>query len=177
MSSADWYIIHTLSGSEKRVKQQIQEQAAKKGMSDCFKEIVIPSIEVPEIKRGKKVMSEKKFMPGYMLIKMEMNDDAWHLVKNTAKVTGFLGNGSRPMKVPEAQIAQILSQIENKATDVTSTKMFEVGEAVKVVDGPFDSFTGVVEEVDVERSRLRLSVTIFGRSTPLDLEYSQVEKV
>ncbi|MDF2965865.1 MAG: transcription termination/antitermination protein NusG [Rickettsiaceae bacterium] len=172
-----WYIIHTISGSEKKVKQAILEQAKKKAMDSLFEEIVIPAIEVPELKKGKQILTEKKFMPGYMLIKMDMTDDAWHLVKSTPKVTGFLGSGNRPFPVSEKEVANIFSQLENKAKDVGSATLFDIGEVVKVIDGPFESFSGSVEDVDYEKTRLRVSVTIFGRSTPIDLTFNQVEKI
>ncbi|MCC2646511.1 MAG: antitermination protein NusG [Rickettsiaceae bacterium] len=172
-----WYIIHTISGSEKKVKQAILEQAKKKGMESLFEEIVIPAVEVPELKKGKQILTEKKFMPGYMLVKMDMTDEAWHLVKSTPKVTGFLGSGNRPFPVSEKEVATIFAQLENKAKDVGSTKLYDVGEMVKVIDGPFESFSGAVEEIDYDKTRLRVSVTIFGRSTPIDLTFNQVEKI
>ena len=174
--SYQWYIIHTMSGSEKRVKQMIFDQSLKKNMSESFQEIVIPVVEVPEVKRGKEVKVEKKFMPGYILIKMDMTDEAWHLVKSTPRVTGFLGNGVKPKSVPDSEIQVIFNQIESRAKEVSSGNTYSVGESVTVIDGPFESFTGIVEDVDYEKSRLRVSVSIFGRATPIDLDFTQIKK-
>jgi len=171
-----WYIIHTMSGSEKRVKQMIFDQAAKKGMTALIEEIVIPVVEVPEVKRGKQVKTEKKFMPGYVLIKMDMTDEAWHLVKSTPRVTGFLGSGARPQIVSEREVQAIFSQIESSTQDIATVKTYQVGEQVTVIDGPFESFTGLVENVEQDKSRLRVAVLIFGRATPIDLSFTQVKK-
>ncbi len=171
-----WYIIHTMSGSEKRIKQMIFDQAAKKGMSALFEDIIVPVVEVPEVKRGKKVTTEKKFMPGYVLVKMDMTDEAWHLVRGTPRVTGLLGSGSRPQPVSEREVQAIFSQIETSTQDIASIKTYQIGEQVTVIDGPFDSFSGVVEDIDQEKSRLRVSVSIFGRATPIDLSFTQVKK-
>lgn len=171
-----WYIIHTLSGSERRVKQSILEQAAKQNLEGAFDEIIIPVVEVPEIKRGKNVKVEKKFMPGYILIKMDMTDECWHLVKNVAKVTGFLGSGGKPQPVPDREVEVILSQLELKAQDAAKSTIYNVGESVLVLDGPFESFTGVIEDIDAEKERMRVSVLIFGRATPIDLTFAQVKK-
>lgn len=172
-----WYIIHTMSGSEKRIKQMIFDQAVKKGMTALFEDIVVPVVEVPEIKRGKQVKTEKKFMPGYVLIKMDMTDEAWHLVKNTARVTGFLGSGAKPRPVPEREVEAIFAQLETSAQDATQVKVYQIGEDVKIIDGPFESFTGTVEDVDYDKSRARVAVSIFGRSTPMDLDFTQIKKV
>lgn len=174
--SYQWYIVHTMSGSEKRVKQMIFDQAAKKNMSHLFEDIVVPVIEVPEIKRGKEVKVEKKFMAGYVLIKMNMTDEAWHLVKSIPRVTGFLGNGVNPKSVSDAEVQVIFDQLESKSKDASALNMYTVGEAVTVIDGPFESFGGVVEDVDYEKSRIRVSVSIFGRSTPIDLDFTQIKK-
>jgi len=176
VSQHKWYIIHILSGSEKLIKQTILEQSAKKGLSHMFGEVMIPVVEMPEVKRGKQVKSEKKIMPGYMFVQMELNDDTWHLVQNVPKVTGFLGSGSKPRPVPESQVQAVFEQLETKAKDVTAAKLYDVGERVMVIDGPFESFTGVVEEVDGEKGKLKVSVSIFGRATPIDLAFSQVKK-
>ena len=176
MSQHKWYIIHILSGSEKLIKQTILEQSAKKGFSHMFGEVMIPVVEVPEVKRGKQVKSEKKIMPGYMFVQMELNDDTWHLVQNVPKVTGFLGSGGKPRPVPESQVQAVFEQLETKAKDVSAAKLYDVGERVMVTDGPFESFTGVVEEVDGEKGKLKVSVSIFGRATPIDLAFSQVKK-
>jgi transcriptional antiterminator NusG len=165
-----------MSGSEKRVKQMIFDQAAKKGMTALIEEIVIPVVEVPEVKRGKQVKTEKKFMPGYVLIKMDMTDEAWHLVKSTPRVTGFLGSGARPQIVSEREVQAIFSQIESSTQDIATVKTYQVGEQVTVIDGPFESFTGLVENVEQDKSRLRVAVLIFGRATPIDLSFTQVKK-
>ncbi len=172
----NWYIVHTLSGSEKKVKDGILEQARKDNLEDCFTEIVVPSLEVPELKKGKKVLTEKKMMPGYILINMAMSDKSWHLVKNIPRVTGFLGGSKKPHPVPQKEVDEIFSQLETKAKDASSSLSFEIGEKVKVIDGPFESFVGEIEEIDNEKSRLKVSVSIFGRSTPVDLNFNQVEK-
>lgn len=154
----------------------IFDQAAKKGMSDLFDDVVIPVVEVPEVKRGKHVQTEKKFMPGYILVKMNMTDDAWHLVKSIPRVTGFLGNGPKPQCVSEKEVESVLKHIESKAKDAISIKTYEIGEQVTVIDGPFESFSGVVEDVDNAKTRLRVAVLIFGRATPLDLDFTQIKK-
>lgn len=171
-----WYIIHILSGSEKRIKQMITEQAVKKGLSESFGEIIIPVVEVPEVKRGKQVKTEKKIMPGYMLIQMELTDESWHLVQSIPKVTGFLGIGPKPQPVPDAEVQEVMRQLENKAQNVTAASMYKVGDKVTVTDGPFETFSGVVEDVDTEKSKLKVSVSIFGRATPIDLSFNQVKK-
>jgi transcriptional antiterminator NusG len=172
-----WYVIHVYSGFEKKVAQAIREQAEQKGLSDRFEQILVPTEEVVELKRGAKVSSERKFFPGYVLIKMDLNDETWHLVKNTAKVTGFLGGRGRPSPISEAEAARIMRQVQEGIERPKPSITFEIGEQVRVSDGPFTSFNGVVEEVDEEKSRLKVAVSIFGRATPVELEYSQVEKV
>ena len=176
MSEYKWYIIHILSGSEKLIKQTILEQAAKKGLSHMFGEVVIPVIEMPELKRGKQVKTEKKIMPGYMFVQMNLNDDTWHLVQNVPKVTGFLGSGSKPRPVPESQVLSVFEQLETKSKDVSVASLYDIGEKVMVIDGPFESFSGTVEEIDVEKRKLKVSVSIFGRATPIDLAFDQVKK-
>ena len=171
-----WYIVHAYSNFEKKVAESIREQAKTQGLEENFSDILVPTEDVVEIRRGRKINSERKFFPGYVLVKMNMSDEAYHLVKNTPKVTGFLGSGSKPMPVSEKEVARIIGAIEEGVEHTKPTIMFEIGEKVKVIDGPFASFDGSVESVDEDRARLRVSVSIFGRATPVDLEYGQVEK-
>jgi transcription termination/antitermination protein NusG len=175
--ASHWYVIHVYSGFEKKVAAAIREQAEQKGLGDRFEQILVPTEEVVEVKRGAKVNSERKFFPGYVLIKMDLSDETWHLVKNTAKVTGFLGGRGRPSPISENEAARIMRQVQEGIERPKPSITFEVGEQVRVSDGPFTSFNGVVEEVDDEKSRIKVAVSIFGRATPVDLEYSQVEKV
>ena len=171
-----WYIVHAYSNFEKKVKESILEQARAQGLEDQFSEVLVPTEDVVEIRRGRKVNAERKFFPGYVLVKMELTDEAYHLIKNTPKVTGFLGSGSKPMPVSEKEVARIIGAIEEGVERPKPTITFDIGETVKVIDGPFASFNGSVEQVDEERARLRVTVSIFGRATPVELEYSQVEK-
>jgi transcriptional antiterminator NusG len=172
-----WYVLHVYSNFEKKVAESIREQAEQKGLSDHFEQIVVPTEEVVEIRRGQKVNTERKFFPGYVLLKMELSDRAWHLVKNTPKVTGFLGSGNKPIPISETEAMRIMKQVQEGVERPKPSIIFEIGETVRVADGPFTSFNGVVEEVDEERSRLKVAVSIFGRATPVELEYTQVEKV
>jgi transcriptional antiterminator NusG len=174
-----WYVVHVYSGFEKKVAQAIREQAEQKGLADQFEEVLVPTEEVVEVKRGAKVSSERKFFPGYVLVKMELTDETWHLVKNTAKVTGFLGGGGRGRPVPmsDAEAMHIKRQVQEGVERPKPSITFEIGEQVRVSDGAFTSFNGVVEEVDEEKARIKVAVSIFGRATPVELEYSQVEKV
>src|ERR687889_346738 len=172
-----WYIVHAYSNFEKKVAESIRDQARVQGLEDKFSEILVPTEDVVEIRRGKKVNSERKFFPGYVLVKMEMTDEAYHLIKNTPKVTGFLGSGSKPIPVSEKEVERIVGAIEEGVERPKPTISFEIGEQVRVTDGPFASFNGSVEQVDEERARLRVTVSIFGRATPVELEYGQVEKI
>ena len=172
-----WYVVHVYSGFEKKIAQQVKEQAAQKGLADLVDEVLVPSEDVQEMRRGQKVNTERKFFPGYVLVKMELTDQTWHLIKETPKVTGFLGTKTRPSPITEAEADRILKQSAEGVERVRPAVLFEIGEQVRVADGPFTSFNGTVEEVDEEKGRVKVSVSIFGRSTPVELEYSQVEKV
>ena len=172
-----WYVLHVYSGFEKKVADSIREQARQKHMEDAFEEILVPTEEVVEMRRGQRVNAERKFFPGYVLVHMDLTDETWHLVKNTPKVTGFLGGQNRPSPITQAEADRILRQVKEGIERPRPSVTFEVGEQVRVSDGPFTSFNGMVEEVDEEKARLKVSVSIFGRSTPVELEYAQVEKL
>jgi transcription termination/antitermination protein NusG len=172
-----WYVLHVYSGFEKKIATQIKEQAELKGLADNIGEIIVPVEEVTEVRRAQKVNTERKFFPGYVLIHMDMSDEAWHLVKDVPKVTGFLGNKNRPSPISDAEAERIMKQAQEGTETRRPAVIFEVGEQVRVADGPFTSFNGVIEEVDEDKGRVKVSVSIFGRSTPVDLEYGQVEKV
>ena len=175
--AARWYVIHVYSGFESKVAQSIREQALQTGLDDLVEEVLVPMEEVVQMRRGAKVNTERKFFPGYVLAKMEMSDDVWHLVKETAKVTGFLGAGNKPSPISEAEARRILHQVQEGVERPKPSVTFEIGEQVRVADGPFTSFNALVEDVDEERARLKVAVSIFGRATPVELEYGQVEKL
>jgi transcriptional antiterminator NusG len=172
-----WYIVHAYSNFERKVAEAIRERAQQHGLSELFEEVLVPTEEVTEIRRGRKVSSERKFFPGYVLVKMELTDQAYHLIKNTPKVTGFLGAENKPMAISEDEAKRILNQVQEGVERPKPTISFEIGEQVRVADGPFASFSGLVEEIDEERARLKVAVSIFGRATPVELEFAQVEKV
>ena len=172
-----WYVVHAYSGFENQVKRSLEERIKRFGMEDKFGEILVPTEELIEMREGQKRRSERKFFPGYVLVQMEMNDDTWHLVKDVPKVMGFIGGTSdRPAPISDKEAEAILDRIQEGAEKPRPKVLFEPGEVVRICDGPFNDFNGVVEEVDYEKSRMRVSVLIFGRSTPVDLEFSQVEK-
>jgi transcription termination/antitermination protein NusG len=175
--AARWYVIHVYSGFEKKVALAIREKAQQKHLENLFEEILVPTEEVTELRRGQKVNAERKFFPGYVLVKMDLSDETWHLVRNIPKVTSFLGGSGKPVAISEAEARRIIDQVREGVEKPKTTISFEVGEQVRVSDGPFASFAGTVEEVDEERTRLKVSVSIFGRSTPVDLDYNQVEKM
>ena len=176
--STRWYIVHAYSNFENKVAQSIRDQAAQRSLDDKFEEVLVPTEKVVEVRRGRKVEAERKFFPGYVLVKCEMTDEVYHLIKNTPKVTGFLGaDKAKPMPIPESEAMRIKGQVAEGVERPKPTIVFEIGEQVKVADGPFASFNGVVEDVDHGRARLKVAVSIFGRATPVELEYSQVEKL
>ncbi|MCK5089135.1 MAG: transcription termination/antitermination protein NusG [Hyphomicrobiaceae bacterium] len=172
-----WYIVHAYTNFERKVADAIKERAKAAGLGDLFEEVLVPTEEVVEIKRGRKIQVERKFLPGYVLVKMEMTDSAFLLIKNTPKVTGFLGAENKPMPISEEEAMRILHQVQEGVERPKPSVTFEIGEQVKVADGPFASFSGHVEEVDEERARVKVAVSIFGRPTPVELEFGQVEKV
>ena len=177
MSAARWYVLHVYSGFEAKVAEVIKEKARKQGLQDHIEEILVPTEEVVEVKRGQRVNTERKFFPGYVLAKLDLDDNVWHLIKDTPKVSGFLGaGGNKPMPISDREAERILKQVQEGIDSPRPSVMYDVGEEVKVIDGPFASFTGTVEEIDEEKALLKVSVSIFGRSTPVELEYGQVEK-
>jgi transcriptional antiterminator NusG len=171
-----WYIIHTYSGFEAKVKESLQQRAKALGVADMIGEVMIPTEDVVEVRGGKKVVSTKKFFPGYVLVKMEMSDEVWHVVKSTPKVTGFVGGGRTPTPIPEDEVERVLNQMSLAQEQPKPRLTFERGETVKIVDGPFASFTGQVEDINEDRATLKVMVSIFGRATPVELDYLQVEK-
>ncbi len=177
MAEKQWFIVHTYSGYEAKVKDSLRQRADAMGMTDVIEEILIPTEEVVEVRDGKKTRSTRKFFPGYVLVKMEMTDAAWHVVRSTPKVTGFVGTGSKPVPLSQAEVDRIVTQVAVAAEKPKPKLEFRIGETVRITDGPFSNFTGQVEEVNEDRSTLKVMVTIFGRSTPVELEFLQVEKV
>ena len=175
--TARWYVVNVYSGSEKKVAESIREQAVLKKMDDKILEVLVTTEQVVEVRKGTKVNAEHKFFPGYILIKMEMNDDTWHIVKDTPRVSGFLGSHNKPQAITEKEVKRIMTQIEEGIERPTTEIYFEIGEQIRVTDGPFASFIGTVNEIDTERTRLKVSVSIFGRETPVELEFNQVEKL
>ncbi|MHA1558881.1 MAG: transcription termination/antitermination protein NusG [Alphaproteobacteria bacterium] len=175
--TAKWYIVNVYAGSEKKVVQAINEQAQKRGLSDYFSEMLVPSEEVIEVKRGVKVSTEKRYFPGYILIKMHLTDETWHLVTSIPRVSSFLGAKGKPSPVSEKEVERIMVQVKESLEKPRHTVSFGVGDQVRITEGPFTSFQGFVEELDEEKGRLKVSVMIFGRSTPVDLEFGQVEKI
>ena len=172
-----WYIVHAYSNFEKKVAESIREQAKQRGLEELFEQVLVPTEKVTEVRRGRKIDAERKFFPGYVLVKMKLTDEAFHLIKNTPKVTGFLGAENKPMPISEAEAMRILHQVQEGVERPKASVSFEIGENVRVADGPFASFSGVVEEIDEARSRVKVAVSIFGRATPVELEFGQVEKV
>ncbi len=178
MSAAKWYVLHVYSGFESKVADAIKEKARKLGLAEQVEEILVPTEEVVEVRRGQRVSRERKFFPGYVLAKLDMDDNVWHLIKDTPKVSGFLGaGGNKPVPISEAEAQRIMNQVQEGIERPRPSVIYDIGEEVKVVDGPFASFNGSVEEIDEEKATLKVSVSIFGRATPVELEYSQVEKI
>ncbi|MDQ0326905.1 transcriptional antiterminator NusG [Rhodopseudomonas julia] len=172
-----WYIVHAYSNFENKVAESIREKAEAAGLDHLIDEILVPKEKVVEVRRGRKVDAERKFFPGYVLVKMDMTDEAFHLIKNTPKVTGFLGTDNKPTPIPDSEAERIMAQVQEGVDRPKPSVNFEIGERIRVADGPFASFEGNVEEVDEERARVKVAVSIFGRSTPVELEYGQVEKL
>ncbi|MBN2178436.1 MAG: transcription termination/antitermination protein NusG [Deltaproteobacteria bacterium] len=169
-----WYVVHTYSSFENRVKLSLEERISTAGMEEYFEDILIPEEDVVELKKGEKKTTKRKFFPGYILVKMELNDDTWHLVKNTPKVTGFIGANERPTPIPDADVEVLKTRIDEGTLKPKPKFQFEVGDHIRVIDGPFTNFDGVVDEVKPEKGKLRVIVSIFGRSTPVELDFIQV---
>jgi transcriptional antiterminator NusG len=178
VSKKRWYVVHAYSGMEKSVQRALTERIERAGMQEQFGQILVPTEEVVDVKNGQKSVTERRFFPGYVLVEMEMTDESWHLVKNTSKVTGFIGGKSnRPTPISSKEVDEIMRQMQDGIEKPRPKVLYEVGELVRIKDGPFTDFNGNVEEVNYEKSRVRVSVTIFGRATPVELEFGQVEKV
>ncbi|MCR9178218.1 MAG: transcription termination/antitermination protein NusG [Alphaproteobacteria bacterium] len=171
-----WYVVHVHSGFEKKVAQAIREQVASHGLEDLVEEVMVPTEEVVQMRRGQKVSAERNFFPGYILVKMQLTDESWHVVQDQPKVTGFLGGKGRPVAISNGEAERLLKQVSEGVDRPKPTISFEIGEQVRVSDGPFASFNGYVEDVDEDKTRLKVAVSIFGRSTPVDLDFTQVEK-
>jgi transcription termination/antitermination protein NusG len=172
-----WYIVHTYSGFENKVKESLQERVRAYGLQDKIGDVLIPTETVEDMRGGRKVRTEKRFFPGYILVEMDMSDEAWHVVKNTPKVTGFVGAGSRPTPLSKDEVDQILTQVKTSAEKPKPKYVFEKGEQVRINEGPFTSFNGTVDEVNLDKNTLKVMVTIFGRATPVELDFLQVEKI
>jgi transcriptional antiterminator NusG len=172
----EWYIVHTYSGFEAKVKESLRQRAEAAGMEALIEEVLIPTEEVVEMREGKKTRSKRKFFPGYVLVRMELTDDTWHVVRNTPKVTGFVGTGNKPVPLREDEVDRIINQVSVAAEKPKPKLEFRINETVRIIDGPFSNFTGEVEEVNEDRSTLKVMVTIFGRATPVELDFLQVEK-
>ncbi len=172
-----WYVLHVYSGFENKVAETIMDKAKKQGLDDRVEEIMVPTEEVVEVKRGQRVNAERKFFPGYVLVKADMSDNVWHMIKDTPRVTGFLGASNKPSPISEKEAEALMKQIQEGVDRPRPSVTFDIGEEVKVADGPFASFNGIVEEIDEEKAKLKVSVSIFGRATPVELEYGQVEKL
>ena len=177
VATKNWYIVHTYSGFEKKVAESLQQRVQSYGLQERIGEILIPTEDVVEMRGGKKVVTSKRFFPGYILVEMDMTDDAWHVVKNTPKVTGFVGAGTKPTPLTKDEVDQILEQVKSAAEKPKPKYMFEKGEQVRINEGPFTSFNGVVDDVNLDKNTLKVMVTIFGRSTPVELDFLQVEKI
>ena len=175
--AARWYVIQVYSGFEQKISDSIMEQAAKKGLDSDIEEIMVPTEEVVEVKRGQRVQTERRIFPGYILIKMDMTDAGWHLIKNTDKVTGFLGGGRKPVPISQREAEAMMQNIQEGVESPRPSVVYDIGEELRVIDGPFASFNGIVEEIDEEKQKLKVSVSIFGRATPVELDYGQVEKL
>lgn len=172
-----WYIVHTYSGFEKKVKQSLEERARARNMEHLVTEVLVPTEQVEEIVKGERRVTSRKFYPGYILVRMELNDDTWHLVQGTPKVTGFVGSRTEPVAIPDAEAERIITQMQEGALRPKPKVKFEAGDRVRVIEGPFTNFTGVVDEVKPEKGRVRVMISVFGRPTPVELEFIQLEKI
>ena len=175
--ASKWYIVNTVSGREHKVSEAIKLQVAKKGLEEKFLDVVVPVESVKQVRRGKKVVVDKKMFPGYVVVNMELTDATWNLVKNVSGVSGFLGSGNKPLPITDSEVKRLLQQVEEGGVAKEIEIVYGVGETVKIIDGPFDSFTGNVDDVDQEKQKMKVSVSIFGRSTPVELAFNQVEKI